>query len=110
MRKVKFANGEYYHIFNRGVEKRDVFTNQDDLNRFFQSMSEFNTLKPIGSIYLASFRKNKLLRSLAPKSDDKLVDFICYCFCPNHYHFILQQVADKGIVKFMHRLGSGYTN
>ena len=110
MRKVRFVNGEYYHIFNRGVEKRNVFTNQEDLDRFFQSMGEFNTITPIGSIYAASFRKkNNLLRSLASKSG-KLVNFICYCLCPNHYHFILRQVADGGIAKFMHRLGSGYTN
>jgi len=109
MRKVQFANGEYYHIFNRGVEKRDIFTNQEELDRFFQSMNEFNTLTPIGSIYVASFRKNNLLRNLVPKSGN-LVDFICYCLCPNHYHFILRQVADHGIAKFMHRLGLGYTN
>lgn len=109
MRKIKFINGDYYHIFNRGVEKRDIFLDKVDLDRFLQSMHEFNTLDPIGSIYAASFRKNNLLRSLASKSE-RLVDFVCYCLCPNHYHFILQQVKDKGIEKFMHRLGSGYTN
>ena len=109
MRKIQFTNGEYYHIFNRGVEKRDIFSNQRDLNRFFQSINEFNVISPIGSIYTQSFRKNNPLRSLASKKD-KLVEFICYCLCPNHYHFILKQVADRGIEKFMHRLGSGYTN
>ena len=109
MRKIKFVNGEYYHIFNRGVEKRDIFTNQKNLDRFFQSMNEFNTPMPIGSIYAASFHKINLLRNLVPKSE-RLVNFICYCLCLNHYHFILQQVADHGIAKFMHRLGLGYTN
>ena len=28
---------------------------------------------------------------------------------PNHYHFILEQVLDNGIEKFLHRLGTGYT-
>jgi REP element-mobilizing transposase RayT len=112
MRKVQFVNGEYYHLFNRGVDKREVFLCQKDLDRFFQSMSEFNTLIPIGSIYAASFRKNNPLsplRNLVSKTG-KLVDFICYCLCPNHYHFILRQSANRGIEKFMHRLGLGYTN
>lgn len=51
MRKTKFVEGEFYHIFNRGVDKRIIFQDNDDINRFFQSMKEFNVLDPIGSIY-----------------------------------------------------------
>jgi len=109
MRKVQFANGEYYHLFNRGVDKREIFLDQKDLDRFLQSMSEFNTLTPIGGIYAASFHKNNPLRNLVSKTE-ALVDFICYCLCPNHYHFVLRQSTDRGIEKFMHRLGLGYTN
>lgn len=105
MRKVKFVNEEYYHIFNCGVDKRIVYQGLSDLDRFFISMQEFNTIEPIGSIYENRFHKNKLGNSVP-----KLVDFICYCLNPNHYHFILQQVADKGVEKFMHKLGLGYTN
>lgn len=32
-RKVVFANEEYYHIFNRGVEKRTTFTNKYEFMR-----------------------------------------------------------------------------
>ena len=38
-----------------------------------------------------------------------LVEVICYCLNPNHYHFVLQQISDKGIEKFMHKLGTSYT-
>ena len=101
-------NGEYYHIFNRGVEKREIFTNNLELERFFLSMKEFNILDPIGGLHVASFRKDDSLRSLASK--EKLVSFVCYCLNPNHFHFILKQLIDRGVEKFMHRLGSGYTN
>ena len=106
IRKIEFANNEYYHIFNRGVDKRDIFLDEDDLARFFQSMDEFNTIEPIGSIFENSFRQ---LGSKAPKQSkqDKLVNFICYCLNPNHYHFILEQIVENGIGKFMHRIG-GY--
>ena len=40
---------------------------------------------------------------------DKLVNFVCYCVNPNHYHFLLEQAVDNGIEKFMQRLGNGYT-
>ena len=109
MRKTKFDNGQFYHIFNRGVDKREIFSDQDDWRRFFQSMCEFNTLNPIGSIYEKTLggRASKNLKK--PKKEKKLVNFVCYCLNPNHYHFILEQVSDRGIEKFIHRLATGYT-
>jgi len=107
IRKVPFVTGEFYHIYNRGVEKRDIFSDLKDQKRFFQSMEEFNTLQPIGSIYEKHFADKKF-GSLASKSE-KLVNFVVYCLNPNHYHFILEQVAERGIEKFMQRLGTGYT-
>jgi len=104
MRKFNFAEGEIYHIYNRGTDKRKIFTNREDLYRFFLSMQEFNTLNPIGSIYEKSFDKNK-----ENNKKETLVEFIAYCLNPNHYHFIVKQVSERGVEKFMQRLGTGYT-
>lgn len=114
MRKIKFVTGEYYHVFNRGVDKRNIFLEEKDIARFVQSMQEFNAVDPIGSIYEAFVRKNskKLgnkLGNLVSKNNGKLVEFICYCLNPNHYHFIIQQLVDRGVEKLMHRLGLGYS-
>lgn len=108
MRNIKFATQEFYHIYNRGVDKRDIFMDSNDATRFLTCMSVFNTQDPIGSIYENSFHKNKL-GSRAPKSR-KLVNFIAYCLNQNHYHFILEPLMDYGIQKFMHKLSTGYTN
>jgi len=107
MRDIKFTNGEFYHIYNRGNNKRPIFQHFFDLQRFFQSMDEFNVQGPIGSIYVNSFKKD-LLSSSTTKSE-RLVDFVCYCLNHNHYHFLIKQLADGGITEFMHKLGSGYT-
>jgi len=106
MRKIKFVNGEFYHIFNRGVDKRPIFERQQDFDRFLQSMDEFNTTQSIGSIYENSFLKPdvKLRRRKA-----KLVNIICYCLNINHYHFVLEQLVDCGISKYMKSLGGGFT-
>jgi len=70
----------------------------------------FNTLEPIGSIYEDYYAKKKFGSSTSKSGEsDKLVNFVCYCLNPNHYHFILEQVAEKGVEKFMHRLSTGYT-
>ena len=63
MRKLRFTSGEYYHVYNRGVDKRDIFIEQEDLERFYLAMQEFNVLNPIGSIHSASFHKKHSLRN-----------------------------------------------
>jgi len=109
-RKAVFANNEFYHIFNRGVDKRKIILDQNDSDRFLKSILFFNSKKPIGSIYEKTFSQNKLspLGGLTAKSD-KLVNIVAYCLNPNHFHFILEQKIDGGISEFMKRLGGGYT-
>lgn len=114
MRETPLITGEHYHIFNRGIDKRFTFLDADDVARFLMSMEEFNVEKPIGSILENQYRKATFHQLGHPMSklesrDGKLVEFISYCINPNHFHFILEQVAEKGIEKFMQRLGNGYT-
>jgi putative transposase len=109
MRKIIFAKDEYYHIYNRGVDKREVFLDTNDYERFFKSTQEFNGEEPIGSLYEKTFLEAKLPKGSLASERKPLVEIIVYCLNPNHYHFILKQLTDKGIEKFMQRLGTGYT-
>jgi len=105
---LNFQNEEYYHIYNRGVDRREIFCCDQDYVRFLIGMREFNRKNPIGSLHVL-----KESDSLAKESDsfsDKLVSIVCYCLIPNHYHFILKQNVDKGISKFIQKISTGYTN
>lgn len=104
MRKTQFIEGEIYHICNRGVDKRDVFLDQSDVGRFLISIQEFNSFEPVGSIRDALRDKEH-----HHKKDKPLVEIIAYCINSNHYHLLLSQSYDRGIEKFMQRLGNGYT-
>ena len=98
MRKLEFAEKEFYHIYNRGVDKRNIFLNSKDLERFFEGLRRFNSEENFGH----------LDRIIENKKVHPLVKIIAYCVNPNHFHFILEQVAEKGIEKFMHKLSMGY--
>ena len=110
MRNIEFANGEFYHIFNRGTDKRTIFEDRDDQQRFIEGIRDFNKEAPIGSLHEYRIIK-KQLGSLASKrvEEKPLVRFIAYCLNPNHFHFLIEQIEDEGIPKFMHRLSTGYT-
>lgn len=104
LRETPLQTGEYYHIYNRGVDKRIVFMDRYDLLRFLKSMSVFNSKKPIESLFAQNLKKN-----LISKKDEKLVEIVAFCLNPNHFHLILKQKIDGGISEFMKRLSGGYT-
>ena len=106
MRKDPLVTGLYYHIYNRGVDKRDIFMSKSDLDRFALSVKEFNTLNPIGSIKDVLLEKKEDSDVGRP---NPLVSIVCYCFNPNHFHFIIKQEVDGGISEFFKRLLGGYT-
>jgi len=105
MRRQIFAIDQYYHIFNRGVEKRDIFMDRFDAKRFIESMHEFNSLENIGSLYAIKFDPQK--KTL--ENSTQLVSIIAYCLNPNHYHLILQPKIENGISMYMKKLGGGYS-
>lgn len=107
MRNIPLVEKEFYHIYNRGVDKRNMILDIHDLDRFIKSMVEFNTVKPIGSIY--ENRKRKRGRKASTIPEKPLVNLIAYGINQNHFHFILEQVAERGIEKFMHRFGTGFS-
>ncbi|MBP6866399.1 MAG: transposase [Candidatus Pacebacteria bacterium] len=107
MRKEPLVNEQYYHVYNRGVDKRDLFVDKHDLNRFLESIKVFNTIEPTGSFKEAKLPKNKADSDV--RRPNPLVSIVCYCVNPNHFHFILKQEVEGGISEFLKRLLGGYT-
>lgn len=77
----------FYHIYNRGVDKRVVFEDEKDYMRFINRLLEFNQ----------NIEKEPLF-----------VNLICFCLMPNHFHLILRPIAENGITDFMRRISTGY--
>lgn len=98
---------EYYHIYNRGVEKRTTFLDESDHFRFILGMSEFNGTRPV--CHLDRYDLKKVPEDKSGEAEEKLVEIVCYVLMPNHYHLILKQTKENGISKFMQKLGTGYT-
>ena len=119
--KREFANGEIYHIFNRGVEKRTVFMDDSDYYRFIFSLYECNDATSVrvglriierrqssARSHLASLQGATLQNSEARKREP-LVEAVAFTLMPNHYHLILRQLVEGGISLFMKKIGNAYT-
>jgi REP element-mobilizing transposase RayT len=108
MRKQPLITEQYYHIYNRGVDKRDIFKNKKDVSRFLESMVQFNRTEKLGS--LRDFNKPKSQPAPKALAGEAIISIVAYCLNPNHFHFILKQNIDGGIAKFMQKLQAGYTS
>lgn len=100
------VTGEYHHIFNRGSEKRNIFTKPQDYKRFLQRFYyyQFTEPKPSFSKYAKSD-----LNSFKPDPEKKLVKVLCYCLMPNHFHFLVKQLKDNGVSNFLSQISNSYT-
>jgi len=112
MRKEPLITGEYYHIYNRGVDKRDIFNTLKDLERFKESIKHFNQVE--GIVSLNDYRKFLRASIENPDTNTKLkskplVAIVALCINPNHFHFMLKQLVEGGVAKFMQKLQGGYT-
>ena len=105
-RNTPLITGEYYHIFNRGNEKRNIFTQPRDYKRFLQTFYYYQFMGPKPSF--SKFAKSDL-NSLKPDPEKKLVKIICYCFMPNHFHLLVKQLKDHGISNFLSQISNSYT-
>ncbi len=103
-RKEELANNEYYHIYNRGVDKRIVFEDKQDFFQFLQMLDLFNVDMSCGAVKAYKYPVNLEHRSKA----SVLVEIVAYCLNGNHYHLLLKQVKDDGISKFMQKVDTGY--
>lgn len=115
MRKTQLVVDQFYHIYNRGTDKRKVFLDDFDYRRFLLSMRLMNDEKDGLMIRWRDHKKTyedatveTFLRSDL-RIRKPLIEIICYSLLPNHYHFIVKQLGDNGIEKFMQRIGIGYT-
>ena len=112
-RKDNLVSGEIYHIYNRGVDKRDIFMDDEDRIRFIHDLFEFNDIKPSPNLN-DLLSNNKYLEVGLPdiKREPRklLVEILAFCMMDNHFHMIVRQKKENGITEFMRKLGTGYTN
>jgi len=99
----QFYNGGFFHVYNRGVDKRDIFLNNYDRKHFLLLMKVLNDV---------NFKPHSAISKMRNFDTDKqrpYVRIICYALMPNHYHFLVEQLLDDGVSIFMSRLANAYT-
>lgn len=106
IRNVPLVSGQFYHVYNRGNEKRSIYLQTRDFNRFIQTLYYYQYKDP--RVSFSKFSKFHV-KNFGPLNETKLVNIICYCLMPNHFHLLIQQLEENGITLFMGKLSNSYT-
>ena len=104
-RTFTFFTGEFYHIYNRGVDKRIIFNDQADHFRFIELLYVANSVKP--SDLRTISRNHKTVFEW--DREENLVSIGAYCLMPNHFHILLTPIQEHGVSLFMNKLCTSYS-
>lgn len=112
MRKVPLVTNQIYHLFNRGVNKNDIFFSQKDYERFLAAAKHYITKNS-----KFSYEKPQLDETGAKEANDPVslasnqkIEIIAFCLMPNHFHFLMKQLSDNGITIYMRRFMNSYVH
>lgn len=108
-RGLALAEGEIYHLYNRGVEKRTIFADEADYQRMVLLMYLCNSKTPvnIGAYLIRGFTYERLA---SLDIDNRLIDIGAWCLMPNHFHILARQShSEVGISKFMLKVTTAYS-
>lgn len=104
--RIQSIPGEYYHVYNRGVEKRIIFENEHNHQRFLILMFLVNDAVPVD---VKNEFRDHTLPEMLKRERQALVCIHAFSLLNNHYHILLSPLVEGGIAKFMQKLATGYT-
>lgn len=105
-----FTEGGIYHVYNRGVEKRNIFLDEQDYAVFLHLLKYYLSPINLEDIHpLMEFQNFTIVRPRPLANIEKEVNLLAYCLMPNHFHLILQQISMSGVTKLIRRIATTYS-
>lgn len=108
-----YIQGGYYHLYNRGVEKRKIFLDAQDYKVFLNYLKEYLSPPPKKSeIKKKTFTlQGQSFKGISrlPKNYFQEIELLCFCLMPNHWHMLIKQSSLYSVTKFVRSLMTRYS-
>jgi putative transposase len=109
-----YAENTIYHAYNRGVEKRKIFLDEQDYKVFLNYLKEYLSPppKPEERILKSFGLKGRTFKGIPRQVNNYhgKIELLAYCLMPNHFHLLIKQGNDKNVLKeFMQSLLTRYS-
>lgn len=109
-RRIVFAPDEYYHLYNRGTQKTNIFLDDRDRIRFLFLVLYFQLQETPQNIsrQVSYFVKHRMF-NIEVSVKKRLVDLVAFSLMPNHFHLLVKEAEEGGISKYLQKLLNAYT-
>ena len=106
-----YVEDGYYHIYNRGVEKRAIFKDSQDYKVFLSYLKEYLQPPPKPKPITLTFGQSTFKTIVKPlRNYYRKIDLLAYCLMPNHFHLLVKQTTRNTIELFMRSLATRYSS
>lgn len=112
----QYVSDGYYHLYNRGVNKMDIFMDEKDYRVFLSYIKDYllaKNTKELSQILHntdSTYQQKEIaIAKLSLKNYYKRIDLIAYCLMPNHFHLLVQQKEENDVAFFMRSLMTRYS-
>lgn len=108
---------ELIHVVNRGVDKRNIFKDDEDRYRFIHDLFEFNDEKNVQNNFY-SFKtvksnindiRYRYIGGNRQEPRKLIVNLHAFCLMNNHYHLLVSSLKNNGLPLFMRKINGGYS-
>ncbi len=99
----KFQSDAIYHVYNRGVAKRNIFLDDQDYRAFLRRLELM--LLPKEETESVQRAKDRIRIT----NYHKRVHLQAFCLMANHFHLMLWHADESAITQFMHTLSTSYS-
>ncbi len=112
LRTDNLVSGEYFHIYNRGNGKSEIFLDKEDYDRFVKLLYVCNS--ELRFVFRNSIVDTKI-DAFDFEREKPLVSILSWVLMPNHFHIFL--ISDRSdlldvdynpITEFMRKLSTAY--
>ncbi|MDZ7744630.1 MAG: transposase [Candidatus Saccharibacteria bacterium] len=97
-RKIYIEN-THYHVYNRGVDKRKIFLDDEDYSVFLNLLKRYLSREPA---------KDTKGRQYPWLYND--IELLAFCLMPNHFHLLVYQLEENALKNLIKNVCGSYTS
>lgn len=105
-RNKSFLPNSYYHIYNKGIDGRDIFCDDADYQKFLSIMESYLVNEKVDTRFKEDKPSIRAYKDQMRLNEEVAIS--AYCLLSNHFHLLVHQSTINGITKFMRRVNTGY--
>lgn len=101
-RNLILATNEIYHVFNRSIAKENIFSSRINFRKAKEIVEFYRFPQKLRLSKFKTLTKDlKNDHLLAMRSQSPLIEIYAFSLMPNHYHFLVKQLLDNGLTRFV---------